>query len=67
MKFSMHFTNKIFILWCFIFLFWHYFDIFLSSHFSFILCDKRSVVISKVHYESTIFLEIIQKIYDDSH
>jgi hypothetical protein len=28
---------------------------FLSSHFSFSLCDKHSVVISKVHYESIIF------------
>jgi hypothetical protein len=48
-----------------------YFDItltyFLSSHFSFFLCDKCSVVISKVHYKSIIFLEFIQKLYDDSH
>jgi len=27
---------------------------FLSPHFSFFLCDKRSVVISKVHYKSII-------------
>jgi hypothetical protein len=46
---------------------WHYFDIFLSPHFSFFLCDKYSVVISKVHYESISFLEFIQKNYDDSH
>jgi hypothetical protein len=30
---------------------------FLSPHFSFSLCDKHNVVISKVHYESIIFLE----------
>jgi hypothetical protein len=40
---------------------------FLNPHFSFFLCDKYNVVISKVHYESIIFLEFIQKIYDDSH
>jgi hypothetical protein len=40
---------------------------FLNPHFSFSLCDNRSVVISKVHYESIIFLEFIQKFYDDSH
>jgi hypothetical protein len=37
-----------------------YFDItltcFLSPHFSFFLCDKFSVVISKVHYKSIIFI-----------
>jgi hypothetical protein len=35
--------------------------------FHFFLCDMRSVVILKVHYESIIFLEFIQKIYDDFH
>jgi hypothetical protein len=40
---------------------------FLSLHFSFFLCDKHSVVISKVHYESIIFLKFIQTFYDDSH
>jgi len=65
----MHFINKFLIWWLFIFkfLFWHYFDIFFETAFSFFLCDKHNVVISKVHYESTIFLKFIQKIYDDSH
>jgi hypothetical protein len=40
---------------------------FLNPHFSFFMCDKRNVVISKVHYKSISFLEFIQKIYDDSH
>jgi hypothetical protein len=40
---------------------------FLSPHFSFSICDKHSVVISKVHYESISFLEFIQIFYDDSH
>ncbi len=44
----------------FIFLFWHYFDIFLNPHFSFFVCDGHIVVISKVHYESIIFLEFIK-------
>jgi hypothetical protein len=35
--------------------------------FHFFLCDERSVVISKVHYESIIFLEFIQIFYDQSH
>jgi hypothetical protein len=38
-----------------------YFEIitklFFSPHFSFYLCDKLNVIISKVHHESTIFLE----------
>jgi hypothetical protein len=46
---------------------------FLSPHFSFSLCDKCNVVISKVHYESRIFLKFIQfffvmipiKVYDN--
>jgi hypothetical protein len=41
-----------------------YFDIiltlFLSPHFSFSLWDKCSVIISKVHYKSIMFLEFIQ-------
>jgi hypothetical protein len=45
--------------------FLHYFDIFLSPHFSFFLCERQRVVISKVHYKSIIFLKFIQKIYDD--
>jgi hypothetical protein len=36
---------------------------FCSPHFSFFLCDKHIVVISKVHYKSTIFLRFIQKHY----
>jgi hypothetical protein len=43
-------------------LLWH----FLSPHLSFSLSAKCSVVISKVHYESIIFLEFIQNMYDDS-
>jgi hypothetical protein len=39
---------------------------FLGPHFSFSLCNKHNVVISKVHYESIIFLEFIQYFYDDS-
>jgi hypothetical protein len=31
---------------------------FLSPHFSFFVCDKHSVIISKVHNESIFFLEI---------
>jgi len=38
---------------------------FLSPHFSFVLCNKYSVVISEVHYKSIIFLEFIQNLYDD--
>jgi len=34
---------------------------FLTPHFSNFLCDKCSVVISKIHYEFIIFLEFIQK------
>jgi hypothetical protein len=37
---------------------------FLILNFSFFLCDKHNVVISKVHYESIIFLEFIQN-YND--
>jgi len=40
---------------------------FLSPHFSFSLCDKLNVVMSKVHYESIIFLEFTQIFYDYSH
>jgi hypothetical protein len=47
----------------FYFLFWHYFDIFFESTFSFFLCNKCNVVISKIHYKSTIFLKFIQKNY----
>jgi len=67
-KISMHyiiifsFDNALFTLF--------YFDTtlmyFLNSHFSFFLCDKCIVVISKVHYKSIIFLEFIQFFYDDS-
>jgi hypothetical protein len=46
-----------------------YFDItltyFLNPHFSFFVCDKCSIVISKVHYESIIFLEFINFFFDD--
>jgi hypothetical protein len=67
MKVLMHFINKFFIWWCFIFyfLFWHYFDIFFES--TFFMCDKCNVVISKVHYKSIIFLEFIQIFYDNYH
>jgi len=33
---------------------WH---IFLNSHFSFYLCEKDNVIISKVHYESIVFFK----------
>jgi hypothetical protein len=40
-----------------------YFDItmtyFLSPQFSFFVCDKHSVIISKVHNESILFLKLI--------
>jgi hypothetical protein len=40
-----------------------YFDItmtyFLSPHFSFSMCDKDNVIISKVHNESILFLKLI--------
>jgi hypothetical protein len=69
-KLSMHFSLIIFSFDDVLF-FNFYFDItltyFLNPHFSFFLCDKHSVVISKVHYKSIIFLAFIQKIYDDSH
>jgi hypothetical protein len=39
--------------------------LFLSPHFSFLMCDKHNVVISKVHYEFIIFLEFIRKNNDD--
>jgi hypothetical protein len=45
---------------------------FLSPDFSFSLCDRCSLIILKVHYESIIFLEFIQnfmmipiKVYDN--
>jgi hypothetical protein len=58
-KISMHLTIKLFILW---WLFFNFnFDItmtyFLSPHFSFFVCDKHSVIISKVHNESNFFIE----------
>ncbi len=40
---------------------------FLSPHNPFFLCDKCGVVISKVHYESIIFLEFIQFFNVDFH
>jgi len=57
---SLHLTIKLFILWwLIIFLI---FDItmtyFLNSHFSFLMCDKQSVMISKVHNESILFLKL---------
>jgi hypothetical protein len=39
----------------------------LNPHSSFFLCDRRNVVISKIHYKSIIFLEFIQFFWDDSH
>ncbi len=60
-KFSMHLTIKLLILWWPIFIF--IFDItmtyFLSPHFSFFVCDKHNVIISKVHNESILFLKFI--------
>ncbi len=32
---------------------------FLSPHFSFSMCDKHNVIISKVHNESILFLKLI--------
>jgi hypothetical protein len=57
----MHLTIKLFILWwpILFFLFFHYYDIFLSPRFSFSMCDKHNVSISKVHNESIIFLKLI--------
>jgi hypothetical protein len=46
-------------------LYFFYFDtilIFFLVHFFHFFCDKRSVLSSKVHYKSIIFLEFIQKI-----
>jgi hypothetical protein len=40
---------------------------FFLIHIFHFLCDKNSVVISKVHNESIIFLQFIQIFYDDSH
>jgi hypothetical protein len=40
---------------------------FLNPHFLFSLCDKHNVIISKVHYESIIFLKFIQIFHEDSH
>jgi hypothetical protein len=55
----MHLTIKLFILQWPIFIF--NFDItmtyFLNPHFSFSMCDKHSVVISKTHNESILFLK----------
>jgi hypothetical protein len=64
----MHFSKKIIHLMIFFFI--NFFDTTLtfcfSPHFSFsFLCNKRSVIISKVHYKLIVFLEFIQKIYDD--
>jgi hypothetical protein len=60
-KISMHFTIKLLMLW------WHIFFIkfditmtyFLSPQFSFFMCDKHNVIISKVHNESILFLKLI--------
>jgi hypothetical protein len=35
---------------------------YLNPHFSFSLCDKHNVFISKVHYESIIFFKFIQSL-----
>ncbi len=51
-KVSMHIAFKLFIGWCFIFNFDITMTYFLSSHFSFYVCDKCNVIGSKVHYES---------------
>jgi hypothetical protein len=55
-KISMHLTIKLLILWCPI---WYYYDIFFESTFFFFVCDKHSVIISKVHNESILFLKLI--------
>jgi hypothetical protein len=60
----MHFSNEFFIWWfLFFWKIWHYFDIFLRSHFSFFLCDKHIVVISKVHYKSIVLLEFQKQLW----
>ncbi len=57
----MHLTIKLFILWWPLFYF--NFDItmtyFVNPKFSFSMCDKHSVIISKVHNESILFLKLI--------
>jgi hypothetical protein len=57
----MHLTITLFILWWPIFIL--FFDItmtfFFSPHFSFFVCDEHSVIISKVHNESILFLKLI--------
>jgi len=65
----MHFISKPLIWWCFIFwiLFWHYFDIFLESTYFIFSVWETYDVISKIHYESIIFLEFIPIFYDDLH
>jgi len=61
-KVSMHFTNKFFVWWWFILfyfiltLIWHFFE---STFLFLFLCDVHNVVISKIHYESIIFLGFI--------
>jgi hypothetical protein len=44
---------------CFFFYFFNYYEFFLSPHFSFLMCDKHNVIISKVHNESILFLKLI--------
>jgi hypothetical protein len=39
----------------------------LCPHFSFYLCDKLNVIISKVHYESILFFKIIHILKYDFH
>jgi hypothetical protein len=67
----MHFINQLLHHLMMFYFFIFYFDTtlmyFLNPHFSFSLCDKRNVVISKVHYESIIFLKFVQIFYDDSN
>ncbi len=48
----MHFTDKFFI-------FKKTFDIFFSPQFSFFVCDRCNVGVSKVHNKSIIFLKFI--------
>jgi hypothetical protein len=38
----------------------HYYKIFFESTFSCYMCEKLNAIISKVHYESIIFLEFSQ-------
>jgi hypothetical protein len=44
-----------------------YHDIFFEPTFSFYLCDKVGIIISKIHYKCIIFFKFIQILKYDSH